>query len=200
MSDEPGPNDPVGPSGEPDAEGMATFLQPGSNALEVAKAVKKRMAELKKNFPEDVDYVVPFDTTRFVRASIESVLHTLFEAVGLVFLVMLLFLQNLRATLIPTIRKDGSEIWVTFNPQLDSDETYKRFVLSPPSSAIVRKVNWQEKSYDMVVADLDSQLIPFHLETLAAEVLPGMGHWLIGEPGWEKLVKRALGWLEEKKL
>ncbi len=85
------------------AIGMATFLQPGSNALEVARSVKKRMAELKKAFPEDVDYVVPFDTTRFVDASIKEVTKTIFEAALLVILVVYVFLQTWRATLIPIV-------------------------------------------------------------------------------------------------
>ena len=83
--------------------GMATFLQPGANALEVAKLVKKRMAELKLAFPEDVDYAVPFDTTRFVDASIKEVVKTIFEAGVLVVLVVYLFLQTVRATIIPMI-------------------------------------------------------------------------------------------------
>ena len=83
--------------------GMATFLQPGSNALEVARSVKKRMAELKANFPEDVDYVIPFDTTRFVDASIKEVTKTIFEAAILVILVVYVFLQTWRATLIPVV-------------------------------------------------------------------------------------------------
>ncbi len=81
--------------------GVATYLQPGSNALEVAKAVKKRMTELKANFPEDVDYVIPFDTTRFVDASIKKVVKTILEAAILVILVVYVFLQTWRATLIP---------------------------------------------------------------------------------------------------
>ena len=83
--------------------GVATYLQPGSNALEVAKAVKKRMTELKANFPEDVDYVIPFDTTRFVDASIKKVVKTILEAAILVILVVYVFLQTWRATLIPVI-------------------------------------------------------------------------------------------------
>ena len=85
------------------AIGIATYLQPGSNALEVAKAVKKRMIELKAGFPEDVDYVIPFDTTRFVDASINEVVKTIFEAALLVILVVYVFLQTWRATLIPVI-------------------------------------------------------------------------------------------------
>ena len=83
--------------------GMATYLQPGANALEVGKAVKKRMLELKQAFPEDVDYAIPFDTTRFVDASIKEVVKTIFEASVLVVLVVFVFLQTWRATIIPVI-------------------------------------------------------------------------------------------------
>lgn len=83
--------------------GMAISLAPGANALDTSKAVKARMDEFAQFFPEGVDYVIPYDTTPFVRISIEEVVRTLAEAIGLVFLVMLLFLQNLRATLIPTL-------------------------------------------------------------------------------------------------
>jgi multidrug efflux pump len=85
------------------AIGMATFLQPGANALEVAQLVRNRMAELKAGFPEDVDYAIPFDTTRFVDASIKEVTKTIFEAALLVLAVVFLFLQTWRATLIPMI-------------------------------------------------------------------------------------------------
>ena len=83
--------------------GMAIQLATGANALETAEAVKQRMAELEKDFPEDMTWRVPYDTSPFIQISVESVLHTLIEAVVLVFLVMYLFLQNLRATIIPTI-------------------------------------------------------------------------------------------------
>src|SRR3954471_4385622 len=83
--------------------GMATFLQPGANALEVAQLVRNRMAELKAGFPQGVDYVIPFDTTRFVDASIHEVNVTIFEAALLVLAVVFLFLQTWRATLIPMI-------------------------------------------------------------------------------------------------
>ncbi|HET9685423.1 MAG TPA: efflux RND transporter permease subunit, partial [Gemmatimonadaceae bacterium] len=85
------------------AAGMAIQLTPGANALEVAHAVKARMAELATTFPSDVGWSVPFDSTPFVSASVSSVVETLIEAMLLVFLVMFLFLQNWRATLIPTI-------------------------------------------------------------------------------------------------
>src|SRR5258706_15541318 len=83
--------------------GMATFLQPGANALEVADLVRAKMQELRPGFPEGVDYGIPFDTTRFVDASIKEVNTTIFEAALLVLAVVFLFLQTWRATLIPMI-------------------------------------------------------------------------------------------------
>ena len=83
--------------------GMAISLAPGANALDTSEAVKERMAEFAEFFPEGVEYVIPYDTAPFVEISIEEVVRTLIEAIVLVFLVMLLFLQNLRATLIPTL-------------------------------------------------------------------------------------------------
>ncbi|MCB2125737.1 MAG: efflux RND transporter permease subunit [Rhodobacteraceae bacterium] len=83
--------------------GLAISLAPGANALDTSDAVKERMAEFAEFFPEGVEYVVPFDTAPFVEISIEEVVRTLIEAIVLVFLVMLLFLQNFRATLIPTL-------------------------------------------------------------------------------------------------
>jgi hydrophobe/amphiphile efflux-1 (HAE1) family protein len=83
--------------------GMATYLQPGANALEVAALVRNRMEALRASFPEGVDYAIPFDTTRFVDASIKEVRGTIFEAAALVLAVVFLFLQTWRATLIPMI-------------------------------------------------------------------------------------------------
>ena len=83
--------------------GMAAFLQPGANALEAANLVRSRMRELRPAFPEGVDYAIPFDTTRFVDASIHEVNKTIFEAGLLVLAVVFLFLQTWRATLIPMI-------------------------------------------------------------------------------------------------
>ncbi|WP_111734552.1 efflux RND transporter permease subunit [Roseovarius amoyensis] len=85
------------------AAGMAISLAPGANALNTAQVVKDRMADFARFFPEGVEYVIPYDTTPFIEISIKEVVKTLFEAIVLVFLVMLLFLQNLRATLIPTL-------------------------------------------------------------------------------------------------
>ncbi len=85
------------------AVGIRIFLAPGANALDVADAVKAKVATLSKRFPAGVDYEIPFDTTRFVKASISEVEHTLFEAGILVVLVVFLFLGSWRATLIPML-------------------------------------------------------------------------------------------------
>ncbi|MBO6579767.1 MAG: efflux RND transporter permease subunit [Thalassospira sp.] len=85
------------------ATGIGINLATGANALDTADAVKARLAELKPFFPQGIEIVYPYDTTPFVEVSIEEVVHTLFEAIVLVFLVMFLFLQNFRATLIPTL-------------------------------------------------------------------------------------------------
>ena len=85
------------------ASGFGLRLAAGANALDTVEAVKARVAEIAKTFPADVKVVYPYDSTPFVRLSVEQVVHTLIEAVALVFLVMFIFLQNLRATLIPTI-------------------------------------------------------------------------------------------------
>jgi HAE1 family hydrophobic/amphiphilic exporter-1 len=80
---------------------IAVYQQPGANALDVAKEVKARLAELKQSFPQDLEYSIPFDTTEFVNASIDEVVETIFIAIVLVFIVILVFLQDWRATLIP---------------------------------------------------------------------------------------------------
>lgn len=85
------------------ASGIAIKLATGANALETVRAVHATMDRLAQFFPPGLKAVYPYDTTPFVRVSIEEVVKTLFEAIVLVFLVMYLFLQNLRATLIPTI-------------------------------------------------------------------------------------------------
>ena len=82
---------------------MGVFLQTGANALEVAESVRNKMDELKMKFPEGMAYVIPFDTTRFVSASIHEVVKTLIEAMVLVLAVVYLFLQSWRATLIPMV-------------------------------------------------------------------------------------------------
>ncbi|QBE62173.1 efflux RND transporter permease subunit [Pseudoduganella lutea] len=89
-------------NGKP-AAGLAIKLATGANALDTAEAVKARVEEMGKLFPQGMKAVVAFDTTPFVKLSIEEVVKTLVEAVVLVFLVMYLFLQNFRATLIPTM-------------------------------------------------------------------------------------------------
>ena len=85
------------------ASGVAISLSSGGNALSTSDNVAKLMEELKPFFPEGLEVVIPFDTTPFVRVSIKGVFTTLVEAIVLVFLVMYLFLQNIRATIIPTI-------------------------------------------------------------------------------------------------
>ncbi len=89
-------------NGKP-SSGMAIQLASGANALDTAELVKAKMEELAASLPAGVSYVIPYDTTPFVLISIEAVLHTLGEAIILVFFVMLLFLHNFRATLIPTL-------------------------------------------------------------------------------------------------
>ncbi|AUI86776.1 multidrug efflux RND transporter permease [Vibrio azureus] len=89
-------------NGQP-SSGLGIKLASGANALDTAEAVKAKIDELKPFFPAGLTAVYPYDTTPFVEKSIEGVVHTLFEAVILVFCIMYLFLQNFRATLIPTI-------------------------------------------------------------------------------------------------
>lgn len=89
-------------NGKP-SSGIGISLAPGSNALETRQLVEERMAELEANFPSGLVSVVPYDTTPFVKLSIQQVVKTLIEAIILVFLVMFLFLQNWRATVIPTL-------------------------------------------------------------------------------------------------
>src|SRR6516165_10698354 len=82
---------------------LAVFQLPGSNAVETAKAIRTRMKELKQDFPKGVDYRLVYDTTVFIEESVHSVYHTLGEAIVLVFIVVLVFLQNWRTTIIPMI-------------------------------------------------------------------------------------------------
>ncbi|MGI2149934.1 efflux RND transporter permease subunit [Shewanella baltica] len=89
-------------NGQP-ATGLAIKLATGANALDTASAVREKIAEMKPFFPQGLEVVYPYDTTPFVEQSIEGVVHTLLEAIVLVFVIMYLFLQNFRATLIPTI-------------------------------------------------------------------------------------------------
>ncbi|MCC6208216.1 MAG: multidrug efflux RND transporter permease subunit [Gammaproteobacteria bacterium] len=90
-------------NGQP-AVALGVFLQSGANALDVADDIRAKMADLKQErFPSGVDYLIPYDTTRFVSASIEAVIQTLIEAAVLVLLVVFVFLQTWRATLIPMI-------------------------------------------------------------------------------------------------
>ena len=83
--------------------GIAVFALPGSNALSVADRVKAKLAEMKNRFPDDIEYIVAYDTTPFIRESVDDVIRTLFIAVVLVGIVVLVFLQNWRAVLIPML-------------------------------------------------------------------------------------------------
>jgi len=89
-------------NGQP-STGIGVQLSPTGNALATAEAIKKRMAELQRYFPEGVKYSIPYDSSRFIKISIRQVVETLLEAVALVFVVMFVFLQDWRYTLIPTI-------------------------------------------------------------------------------------------------
>ncbi|MGL4371206.1 MAG: efflux RND transporter permease subunit, partial [Alphaproteobacteria bacterium] len=82
---------------------LATYLQPGANALAVARLIRETVTELSKSLPSGITCEIPYDTTKFIEVSVEEVVHTLFEAVALVFLVVFLFLQNWRATVIPIL-------------------------------------------------------------------------------------------------
>lgn len=82
---------------------LPIFQTPGSNAIDISNQVRKTMAELKNDFPEDVDYEIVYDPTVFVRGSIEAVIHTLIEALVLVVLVVIVFLQTWRASIIPLL-------------------------------------------------------------------------------------------------
>src|SRR6188472_581324 len=86
-----------------DAVAVPVFAAPGSNAIQISDGVRATMAELKQTMPEGVEYEIVYDPTQFVRASIESVVHTLLEAVALVVLVVILFLQTWRASIIPLL-------------------------------------------------------------------------------------------------
>ncbi|HET7794548.1 MAG TPA: efflux RND transporter permease subunit [Rhizobacter sp.] len=86
-----------------DAVAVPIFAAPGSNAIAISDGVRATMADIKKAMPEGVDYEIVYDPTQFVRASIESVVHTLLEAIALVVLVVILFLQTWRASIIPLL-------------------------------------------------------------------------------------------------
>jgi len=86
-----------------EAVAVPVFQRPGSNAINISDQVRAEMVELKKDFPQGMDYQIVYDPTVFVRGSIDAVVHTLFEAIALVVLVVILFLQTWRASVIPLI-------------------------------------------------------------------------------------------------
>ena len=83
--------------------GLAIFQLPGTNALDVGDRIRAKMEELKTDFPEGVEYEIVYDTTPFIRESVDEVFYTLLDAVILVAIVVLVFLQNWRAALIPLV-------------------------------------------------------------------------------------------------
>ncbi|MDA3968382.1 efflux RND transporter permease subunit [Helicobacter ibis] len=85
------------------AVAFGVFLQPGANALNVAEGVEKKLQELSKSFPDGMQYKIPYDTTAFVKVSVQEVVKTFFEAIILVVIVIYFFLQNFRATIIPVL-------------------------------------------------------------------------------------------------
>ena len=85
------------------AGNLIVYLSPGANAVATVDRIRKFMEQAKKNFPAGMDYLIPYDSTVFVHAAINEVLITLLEAIGLVILVVFIFLQNWRATLIPLL-------------------------------------------------------------------------------------------------
>jgi hydrophobe/amphiphile efflux-1 (HAE1) family protein len=89
-------------NGRPSAN-VIVYLSPGANAVQTADSIIKYMEDVKKTFPAGISYVIPYNSTMFVRAAIKDVLQTLLEAIGLVILVVFIFLQNWRATLIPLL-------------------------------------------------------------------------------------------------
>ena len=99
------------------ASGLAVKLATGANALETADNVRATIARLEPLFPRGLKAIYPYDTTPFIKLSIEEVVKTLFEAIFLVFLVMFVFLQNLRATLIPDHRGAGRAAWHVRHPE-----------------------------------------------------------------------------------
>ena len=88
---------------------LSVYQRPGSNALETARLVREKMEELKQRFPEGVDYAIVYDTTPFITESVNEVFKTLRDAVILVAIVVLLFLQNWRSALIPLIAVPGGD-------------------------------------------------------------------------------------------
>lgn len=86
-----------------DSIAIGVYLAPGANALDTADRVSAKMEEISKRFPDGIEYKIPFDTTEFIRISVNEVVHTLFEAMALVFIIIFIFLQNWRATVIPCL-------------------------------------------------------------------------------------------------
>ena len=141
------------------------YQQPGANGLEVSNAVRKTMEELKKSMPDGIEYLIALDTTDFVRLSIEEVIHTLFEAVILVMLVVYLFLQNFRSTLICTIAMFVSIIG-TFTGMLALGYSINLLTLF----GIVLAIGTVVDDAIVVVENIERNIAEGHLSPLQASI------------------------------
>ncbi len=144
---------------------IAIYQQPGANGLEVSKAVRKALQELKRTMPDGIDYVIAMDTTEFVRISIKEVVHTLFEAILLVVLVVYLFLQSFRATIICTVAVFVSLIG-TFTGMLALGFSINLLTLF----GIVLAIGMVVDDAIVVVENVDRNMARFHLSPRAATI------------------------------
>jgi multidrug efflux pump len=144
---------------------IAIYQQPGANGLDVSKAVRKAMEDLKKTMPAGIDYVIALDTTDFVRLSIEEVLYTLLEAIVLVVLVVYLFLQNLRATLICIVAIFVSLIG-TFTGMLALGFSINQLTLF----GLVLAIGIVVDDAIVVVENVERNMVEHHLNAKAASI------------------------------
>jgi len=141
------------------------YQQPGANGLDVSKAVRKTLADLKKTMPEGIDYVIALDTTDFVRISIREVIDTLFEAIVLVMLVVYLFLQSFRSTLICTVAIFVSLIG-TFTGMLALGFSVNLLTLF----GIVLAIGMVVDDAIVVVENVERNMVKFHLAPKEATI------------------------------
>ena len=148
-----------------DAVAIGIMQAPGSNALDISDSVRKVMADLKVAMPEGVDYSIVYDPTQFIRASIEAVVHTLLEAIILVVLVVILFLQTWRASIIPLLAVPVSIIgtfaafacWIAstvcgITPSSAATTRITRSVTFAPRARIAVKAAWPGVSMKVILA------------------------------------------------
>ena len=144
---------------------IAVYQQSGSNGLEVSKAVRQTMEELKKTLPSGIEYLIALDTTDFVRLSIEEVFHTLLEAILLVMLVVYLFLQSFRSTLICTVAIFVSLIG-TFAGMLALDFSINQLTLF----GIVLAIGMVVDDAIVVVENVERNMVKKHLPPREATI------------------------------